>query len=217
MYRSFTITHLLRRSIISLGLVVLLPSCTLTDAPSPEAITAAIVQTSTPAPEAVVETTQVAGVEHKVAWESLIITVPAQAMFHSMPSVAAPATHGLPLIAAAGLTYPTPPTDGVELNGPNFMLFQFDGTAEDWIELERKDQQPQSVSSTPITVIEESVQPRTIAGIQGLAYQFDLRSQEGNIIEHYAVKLNDEQLLVIVMLDAENPTYQSVINTLQRQ
>ena len=217
MYRSCTITPLLRRSIIGLGLVVLLPSCTLTEAPTPAGVTAAIVQPSTPAAQAVAATTPATGAEHKVAWESLIITVPAQATFHSMPSVAAPATHGLPLIAAAGLTYPTPSTDGTALNGPNFMLFQFDGTAEDWIELERQGQQPQSVGSPPIAVLEEAVQPRTIAGKQGLAYQLDTGAQDEKIIEHYAVKLAADQLLVIVTLDAGNPTYQSVINTLQRQ
>lgn len=217
MYRSFTITPLLRRSIIGLGLVVLLPSCTLTEAPAPEGITTAIVQPSTPASQAVAETSPAAGAEHKVAWENVIIQVPAQATFHSMPSVAAPATHGLPLIAAAGITYPTPPTDDTELSGPNFMLFQFDGTAEDWIELERHDQQPQSVSSTPITVIEGSVQPRTIAGKQGLAYQLDNGSEETKIMEYYAVKLAEDQLLVIVTFDNQNPTYQSVINTLQLQ
>ena len=217
MYRSFTITPLLRRSIIGLGLIVLLPSCTLTDAPAPEGITAAIVDPSTPAPEAAAGTSQDPGAEHKVAWEGLIIQVPAQASFKIGTSVAAPVTNGLPLITTGSIVYSTPSEDGAVRSSPYFMIFEFDGTAEDWLDLERPGDPPQSVGSPPIRVIEESVQPRTIAGIQGLAYRFDTDSQDGKIIEHYAVKLAEDQLLVIVTLDAENPADQSVINTLQQQ
>lgn len=216
MNRSCSITPLLRRAIIGLGLVVLLPSCTLTESPTLEGVTAAIVQASTPAPEAA-GTNQDARAEHKVAWESLIIQVPAQASFKIGTSVAAPVTNGLPLITTGSIVYSTPSEDGAVRSSPSFMIFEFDGTAEDWLDLERQGDPPQSVGSPPIRVIEESVQPRTIAGIQGLAYQFDIDSQDGKIIEHYAVKLAEDQLLVIVTLDAEHPTDQSVINTLQRQ
>lgn len=216
MYRSFMITSLLRRSIVGLGLVVLLPSCTLTNDTSPESVTSAIVQPPDTAREAAGGTSQATGAEHKIAWEGLIITVPAQATLQPLSSVAAPATNGLPLIAAGTITYPTPAPDGTEWYGPRFILFQFDGSAEEWLALERQ-LRPQSVGSPRIRVIEESVQPRTIAGSQGLAYRFDTGVQDDNIAEHYAVKLAEDQLLVIVTLNVENPTYQSVIDSLQRQ
>lgn len=97
------------------------------------------------------------------------------------------------------------------------MIFRFAGSAADWIDLERQASQPQAVGSPPRRVIEESVQPRTIAGKSGLAYRFASSAPNGPTMEQYAVKLTDEQLLVIVTQDAQNPTYQSVIDALQPQ
>ncbi|MBV9790474.1 MAG: hypothetical protein JOZ51_19940 [Chloroflexi bacterium] len=213
MYRSFMITPLLRHSIIGLGLVLLLPSCTLTNDTSPESVTSAIVQPSTPAPEAVAATTPVDAAEHKLAWESLIIKVPELASFQSLPSVAAPVTNGLPLIAAGTFMYP----EGIDMYGPNLMIFEFEGTVEEWLDLERAGDIPHDIASKPFHMLEESVKPRTIAGKQGFAYQFDVPPQDGKIAESYAVKLDDKQLLVIVTGDIRNSTYQSVINTLKRQ
>ncbi|HEY0606680.1 MAG TPA: hypothetical protein VGD58_27415 [Herpetosiphonaceae bacterium] len=188
---------------MSLGLVLLLTACTGVDAPTPQMITAEAVQPW----------------EHKLAWEGLIIQVPAQATFKPFPSVAAPATNGLPLIAAGAITYSSPAatTDGAEWYGPSLMLFRFAGSAAEWIDLERKASQPQAVGSPPRRVIEESIQPRTIAGKPGLAYQFAASPAIEQTMEQYAVKLTDEQLLVIVTQDTQNPTYQSVIDTLQPQ
>lgn len=219
MCRSFTTMTLLRRSIIGLSLVVLLPACTIVDTPAPQSTTTLAVQPSAAARQAASAASQDPTAEHKLAWEGLIIQVPAQATFQPLESVAASATHGLPLVLAGAITYSAPSvtTDGAEWYGPSFMLFRFTGTAADWIALERRASQPQAVGSPPRRVIEESVQPRTIAGKPGLAYQFDLSSPAQQTMEQYAVKLDDERLLVIVTQDTQNPTYQAVIDTLQMQ
>lgn len=105
MYRFFTSTCLLRRAALGLGLVALLSACNAVDTPAPQPSAAVV------APSQDRET------EHKLAWEGLIIQVPARATFQPLPSVAAPATNGLPLVAAGAITYSDPAATKMEPHG----------------------------------------------------------------------------------------------------
>lgn len=146
-----------------------------------------------------------------VTWEGLQISVPAGASF-DRATVAAPAAYGLSMLDAAHVIVPD--TTGVARAKAQFLLLEFDGTIDDWLTHINQHQQPQSVGSLPLMVDPASVRQLTIANQPAISY----RLQQGDTIEaveHSALKLAPDRLLVITALEPTDPTTQQIITQLQ--
>lgn len=97
-----------------------------------------------------------------IAWEGVRIPIPPQAQWESQIATNPP-IGDIPILATGAVTYPTI-TGTVELPfGPTFLILQFSGSLDDWINRER--------SRDPLAVNDQTVADTTIAGRPAKVYQ----------------------------------------------
>ncbi len=141
-----------------------------------------------------------------VAWEDVLIPLPPQSEW-SLDS-AAVQINGAPVIASAGIKYALGTGEVEHTQGPFFTILQFNGSLDAWLDAEQKN----DLSRAGNPVHDQTIRSITIGGHEAKAYQ---RAITGiGLTEYYAVKLDEKRLLWITSEDAENETYQQVIDAL---
>ena len=156
--------------------------------------------TAAPAPE-----TPGAG-WRRVQWQGLSIPIPPDAQWQPNPSFNAQIP-GVTVISAGTITYPKYAGPVEAPYGPHFAILAFDGSFDDWIEIEKRLSPP----GNPVDA--QTVRRVQLVGRDAVAYQRAVIGADNT--GYYAVKLDDRRLLWIMTDDIENPVYRRVLDMLE--
>ena len=138
-------------------------------------------------------------------WQDLVIPIPPKAQWLPSNPADISANH-VSVLAAGAISYPTI-TGSVELPyGPSFAILQFAGSLDDWLDLERRN----SPAGNPLE--ENSIRDTIQAGLPAKAYRHAVTGT--GVTESYAIKMTQDKLLWITTQDAQDTTYQQVIDRL---
>jgi hypothetical protein len=150
------------------------------------------------------DTTQLAINWRNVEWEGLRIPIPPRAQWEA-PIKVDPSIGDVPVLAAGAVTYPTI-TGTVELPfGPVFMILQFSGSLDDWIDHELR--------RNELAVDRQTVRDTTIAGRPAKVYQPVVIGTCN--LGAYVVTLDTNRLLLISTECLGHEPFDSVIKGLQ--
>jgi hypothetical protein len=139
------------------------------------------------------------------AWQDLVIPIPPKAQWLPLNPADIPANH-VSVVAAGAISYPTI-MGSVELPyGPSFVILQFTGSLDDWLDLERRN----SPAGNPIE--ENSIRDIIQIGLPAKGYRHAVTGT--GLTEYYAMKIAQDKLLWITTQDAQDTRYQQVIDRL---
>ena len=124
-------------------------------------------------------------------WQRISMPIPKIASWE-ITSRHATVSNNAPIIAAGVIVY-HPPRPGLEFpSGPGFVIFQFAGSLDEWLDEERHN----STSAAGNKVMEDTIQETKIANRRAITYQ---RAFSGtDLIDYYILKLSDDELLWVV-------------------
>jgi hypothetical protein len=102
-----------------------------------------------------------------VRWQGLQIPLPHTATWNE--ETPSELINGFPVVARGSVIYAGASTEGAveQPTGPIFTIVNFDGSVQDWLDLERKN----ATSMVGNTVDEPTIRETTIAGLPAITYQ----------------------------------------------